>query len=113
MVSWSPTPTRYGDAAGLLRGRRNHLAAKGTLAVEGFNLGKLFQESLIGAIDAIEVSDVIKSQRQRGIDPRDEDAVREIFFLAVGLEPHRVVTSDMLQGFYSYVHFQDRPNSLQ
>jgi hypothetical protein len=113
MVGWSPTPTRYGYAAGVIRGRGNQLAAKGTSAVERFNLGKVIQEGLIGGIDAIEVPDIVKSQRQRGIDPRDGDTVREIFFLAVGLEPHRVVSSDMLQGFYRYVHFQDRPNALQ
>jgi hypothetical protein len=113
VVGWSPPWTRDADAARLIRGRRNQLTAKGASAVERFDLGKLFQERLIGAIDAIEVTDVIKSQRQCGINRRDADTVCEILFLAVRLEPHRVVSSDMLQGFYSYVHFQNRPNSHQ
>jgi len=65
VVSWGPTRTRDADAAGLLRGRRNQLAAKETFAVERFDLRQFFKEGLVGAIHAIEVTDVVKSQRHQ------------------------------------------------
>jgi hypothetical protein len=112
-MAWSPTRTRDDDAAELIGGRRDQLAAKEALAVKRFDLRQVFEEFVIGAIYAIEVTDVIESQRQGRINRRNADAAREILFVAVGLESHRVISSDMLQRFYSYSYFLDRPNPCQ